>query len=453
MIDQTENIIALEQELDWLEEVINQSIASYLLQEGHENNWFDIPLPSLESTNSALTQFVNQHQLNQLERLTLALSFAPNIRPNLLDIFFGKNQLYDRPFSEFGGITNNEFSGFIPTVQTLLFIATAAHPTLRVDLINVLAPKSTLRLEQVIEIQQTPDHVPSNGGAIKISENYLHYFLTGIQLHFEHSPDFPAHKIETPLDWQDVVLDDLVQEQIAEIQTWLEHGQSILDEWKLNRKIKPGYRSLFYGPPGTGKTLTATLLGKANGRDVYRIDLSMIVSKYIGETEKNLAKVFDIAQHKDWILFFDEADSLFGKRTNANSSNDRHANQQTGYLLQRIEDYPGVVILASNLRDNIDAAFTRRFQSMVHFKMPDVEERFILWKNAFSDGCVLDSDIDLYQLASTIEISGGAIINVLRSCAISAAQRKSNVVTKLDLLNAIRKEFSKEHKTINSDFL
>jgi AAA+ superfamily predicted ATPase len=453
MIEQPENIIALEQELDWLEEVINQSIASYLLQEGYENNWFDLPLPSLDSTNSALAQFVNQHQLNQFERLTLALALAPNIRPNLLDIFFGKNQLYDRPFSEFGGISNNDFSGFIPTVQTLMFIATAAHPALRLELINVLAPKSTLRLEQVIEIQQTPDHVPSSGGAIKISENFLHYFLTGIQLPFEHSPDFPAHKIETPLDWQDVVLDDLVQEQIAEIQTWLEYGHTILDEWKLNRKIKAGYRALFYGPPGTGKTLTATLLGKANHRDVYRIDLSMIVSKYIGETEKNLAKVFDIAQHKDWILFFDEADSLFGKRTNATSSNDRHANQQTGYLLQRIEDYPGVVILASNLRDNIDAAFTRRFQSMVHFKMPDVDERLILWKNAFSEGCTLDPSINLYELASTIEISGGAIINVLRSCAISAAQRNTTVVNKLDLLNAIRKEFSKEHKTINSDFL
>jgi AAA+ superfamily predicted ATPase len=453
MIEQPENIIALELELDWLEEVINQSIASYLLQEGYENNWFDLPLPSLDSTNSALAQFVNQHQLNQFERLTLALALAPNIRPNLLDIFFGKNQLYDRPFSEFGGISNNDFSGFIPTVQTLMFIATAAHPALRLKLINVLAPKSTLRLEQVIEIQQTPDHVPSSGGAIKISENFLHYFLTGIQLPFEHSPDFPAHKIETPLDWQDVVLDDLVQEQIAEIQTWLEYGHTILDEWKLNRKIKAGYRALFYGPPGTGKTLTATLLGKANHRDVYRIDLSMIVSKYIGETEKNLAKVFDIAQHKDWILFFDEADSLFGKRTNATSSNDRHANQQTGYLLQRIEDYPGVVILASNLRDNIDAAFTRRFQSMVHFKMPDVDERLILWKNAFSEGCTLDPSINLYELASTIEISGGAIINVLRSCAISAAQRNTTVVNKFDLLNAIRKEFSKEHKTINSDFL
>ncbi len=453
MIQQSENIIALEHELDWLEEVINQSIASYLLQEGYENNWFDLPMPSLDSNESALAQFVNQYQLNQFDRVTLALALAPSLRPNLLDIFFGKNQLYDRSFSEFGGIVNNDFSGFIPTVQTIFFIVSGAHPSLRSEVIKILSPKSVLRLEQVVNIQQPPDHIPSSGGAIKISENYLHYFLTGIELPFEHSPEFPAHKIETPLDWKDVVLDDLVQDQIAEIQTWLEYGQTILNEWKLNRKIKAGYRALFYGPPGTGKTLTATLLGKANGRDVYRIDLSMIVSKYIGETEKNLAKVFDIAQHKDWILFFDEADSLFGKRTNATSSNDRHANQQTGYLLQRIEDYPGVVILASNLRDNIDAAFTRRFQSMVHFKMPDVDERLILWKNAFSEGCTLDPSINLYELASTIEISGGAIINVLRSCAISAAQRKSHVVNKLELLNAIRKEFAKEHKTINSDFL
>ena len=146
--------------------------------------------------------------------------------------------------------------------------------------------------------------------------------------------------------WDDLVLDDLVHEQVQEINTWLEHGATLMSDWGLYRKIKPGYRSLFYGPPGTGKTLTASLLGKTSGRDVYRIDLSMVVSKYIGETEKNLSKIFDTAENKNWILFFDEADSLFGKRTATNSSNDRHANQQTAHLLQRVEDFPGVVILA-----------------------------------------------------------------------------------------------------------
>lgn len=137
---------------------------------------------------------------------------------------------------------------------------------------------------------------------------------------------------------------------------------------------------MFSGPPGTGKTLTAALLGKSTGRDVYRVDLSMVVSKYIGETEKNLSRVFDAASYKEWILFFDEGDALFGKRTEASSSNDRHANQLTGYLLQKIEDFPGTVIVATNLKSNMDEAFTRRFQNMVHFTIPGPEERLQLWK-------------------------------------------------------------------------
>ena len=201
---------------------------------------------------------------------------------------------------------------------------------------------------------------------------------------------------------------------------------------------------------GTGKTMTATLLGKTTGREVYRVDLSMIISKYIGETEKNLAKIFDVAEHKNWILFFDEADSLFGKRTVANSSNDRHANQQTGYLLQKIEDFAGIIILASNLNDNIDSAFSRRFQSMVHFKMPDVQERYELWQQAFSGKCKLAPDIDLYKIAENYELSGGAIINILRYCALAAIQRGGDVALKEDVVAAIKKEFRKEHKTISN---
>jgi SpoVK/Ycf46/Vps4 family AAA+-type ATPase len=178
----------------------------------------------------------------------------------------------------------------------------------------------------------------------------------------------------------------------------------------------------------------------------------MIVSKFIGETEKNLAKVFDAASYKDWILFFDEADALFAQRTTASSSNDRHANQQTGYLLQRIEDFPGVVILASNLKANMDEAFTRRFQAMIHFAMPSAAERLILWQQAFAGSCELEDDVDLAKIAQKYELAGGAIINVLRHCAlvaISRAEQKpqgSKKVSAMDVMQGIRREFSKDNK-------
>ena len=236
-------------------------------------------------------------------------------------------------------------------------------------------------------------------------------------------------------------------EEIANINTWMLHSKTILEDWGLGKAIKPGYRSLFYGPPGTGKTLSATLIGASVGVDVYRIDLSMVVSKFIGETEKNLANVFDQAQNKNWILFFDEADALFGKRTQTSSSNDRYANQEISYLLQRVEDFPGVVILATNMKANIDDAFARRFQSFVYFPMPDAEQRLRLWKGILNCESSLAKDVNLEQLAEDHELSGGAITNVVRYGALRALQRPEPLICQSDLLRGISKERFKEGKT------
>ena len=216
-----------------------------------------------------------------------------------------------------------------------------------------------------------------------------------------------------------------------------------MEEWGLSRILKAGYRSLFYGPPGTGKTLAATLLGKRNGMDVYRVDLSMIVSKYIGETEKNLAKVFDLAENRDWILFFDEADALFGKRTSTQTSNDRHANQEVAYLLQRIEDFPGTVILATNLRTNIDEAFARRFQSMVYFPMPDEYTRRELWEKMLPQAWTPQGRAEMIEKAATYELAGGAMTNVIRSCALHLFISGSSVLDEAVLMEAARKEQQK----------
>lgn len=450
LMETDRSIQVLQQEIDWLQGVIDQVIKSYLLQEGHENNWIDIQPPDLTGVNAAYSNFVVQHNLNIFERLSIALTLAPHLRPEVLDVFFGKNQIYDRGFTEFGGVIDKNHSGFLPTGQTLCFLISSTDYDRRGEVQKIFSKENVLMREQVLILSDTEIHLPAMNGVLSLSQSWFHYFMTGEHLHQENSATFPAQKIKTELDWGDVVLDDLVMEQVVEINTWMEHGETLMKKWGLYRKIKPGYRALFYGPPGTGKTLTATLLGKNSGREVYKVDLSMIVSKYIGETEKNLSRIFDIAQHKNWILFFDEADALFGKRTAANNSNDRHANQQTAYLLQRIEDFPGIIILASNLRANMDEAFTRRFQSVVHFTMPTPSERYQLWKNAFSGTCTLDPAIDLYRISEDYELAGGAIINILRYCALSAIRRNSTVVSQEELLAGLRREFRKENKTVGS---
>jgi len=448
-MDNDLNTAILHEEVNWLQRVIDQVICTYLLQDGHENNWLDIPMPILPDAGCPYATIINEWKLDVYARLVLALAMAPHIRPEVLDIFFGKNQIYDRGFTEFGGVIDKNHSGFLPTGQTLSFLITANNPELRSEITKIFEKDNMLMKEEVIMLTDTETYLPRLNGILSLSSSWFHYFLTGSHLLIENTSSFPAQKITTNMDWEDIVLDDLAMEHIAEITTWLEHGTTLMLDWGLLKKIKPGYRALFYGPPGTGKTLTATLIGKTSGRDVYKVDLSMIVSKYIGETEKNLSRIFDTAQHKNWILFFDEADALFGKRTAANSSNDSHANQQTAYLLQRIEDFPGIVILATNLKANMDEAFIRRFQSIIYFAMPSAEERYQLWKNAFSGTCTLHPEIDLYKIAEDYELAGGSIINVLRFCALAAIRRNDTVVNRQELLAGIKREFKKENKTLS----
>jgi len=243
------------------------------------------------------------------------------------------------------------------------------------------------------------------------------------------------------------VLDEITRNEVEEIKDWISYGDTLLNDWVLSRNIKPGYRALFYGPPGTGKTLTASLLGKTTGLDVYRVDLSMVVSKYIGETEKNLSNVFDQAENKNWILFFDEADALFGRRTQTSSSNDRYANQEVSYLLQRIEDFPGIIILATNLKANLDDAFSRRFQAMIHFGLPDAEQRLRLWKQAFSAEVKFEDKVDLEDIAQKYELAGGAIVNVVRYACLKAVKRENSVLLYNDILTGLRRELGKDGKT------
>ena len=221
-----------------------------------------------------------------------------------------------------------------------------------------------------------------------------------------------------------------------------------MDDWGMAAKLRPGYRSLFYGPPGTGKTMTACLLGKSTGRDVYRVDISLVMSKYIGETEKNLARVFDQAEHKGWILFFDEADALFGKRSETRDAHDRYANQEVSFLLQRIETFDGIAILASNLRENIDDAFARRFESIIYFPMPRPEERLRLWRRGFSPKARLDGAVDLEKIAREHVLSGGAIMNVIRYVSLETLGNGSDFVTLDTLLHGIRHELAKEERGI-----
>jgi hypothetical protein len=440
------NAEVLERELAWAAALIEASIKLYF---GHDCGIADVRelhAPDLSHSEAPYAKLLREHGLLSFEaRAVLVLALAPHIRPQLLDHFLMRNVHYERGFTEFGGVPVTH-GGFQPTVETAAFVLCGENVVRRLELLALFQPGHPLRDSQLLELEEGKGPQGIFASPLAIHLQQLAPLTTGADYRPEFSADFPARRLETALEWDDLVLNDSVMEEVEEIRAWIDHREALFGDWQLGRHVKPGYRSLFYGPPGTGKTLTASLIGKACGRDVYRIDLSMVVSKYIGETEKNLSRVFDHAQRRNWILFFDEADALFGKRTQTSSSNDRYANQEVAYLLQRVEDFDGVVILATNLKSNIDDAFARRFQSMVYFPMPDVEERIELWNKAFVQQGRLAADIDVEQLAQEHEISGAAVSNVVRYAALMALRQGASQVSLADLRQGIRRELRKEGK-------
>jgi Cdc6-like AAA superfamily ATPase len=332
----------------------------------------------------------------------------------------------------------------LPTGETALFLLAGDDMKQRFIYYPLFDTDHFLVRSKVLKLESVGSNEPFMNGRLSLSEDYARYFVAGSFLKPEFSEAFPARLVTTEMEWADAVYAPHTLEGIIEIKDWIQHGQTVLHDMGLGKRLRPGYKSLFYGPPGTGKTLTASLLGKDTGRDVYKIDLSMVVSKYIGETEKNLARVFDQAETKDWILFFDEADALFGKRTEIINSHDRFANQEVAYLLQRIEEHKGVVILASNLKENIDKAFTRRFQSIIHFPIPGVDERYNIWKQSFSEKLPPAKDVDLRKIAEKFVVSGGLMMNVIRNCSLKAVKNKQKSIPLADIENGIRRELLKE---------
>jgi SpoVK/Ycf46/Vps4 family AAA+-type ATPase len=194
----------------------------------------------------------------------------------------------------------------------------------------------------------------------------------------------------------------------------------VYDEWGFPGLPSRGTVALLAGPSGTGKTLTAEVVAGDLGLDLFVLDLSSIMSKYIGETEKNLAGLFDAAEAGDAVLFFDEADALFGKRSAVNDAKDRYANVEVAYLLQRLERHDGLVLLATNLPNNIDDAFLRRLHAVLEFAAPGPDERRAIWERAFPPGCPT-KDLELELLAREAELSGGAIATAAVSAAFDAA--------------------------------
>lgn len=274
------------------------------------------------------------------------------------------------------------------------------------------------------------------------------------RLHSGHHLAELARKIEPRYEWEDLVLPETPTRMLMEMVSMVQSRPQVLEGWGLGRKLTAGagVSALFSGDPGTGKTLAAQIMAHELGIDLYRIDLSTVVSKYIGETEKNLEKIFREASESNAILFFDEADSIFGKRSEVKDAHDRYANIEVGYLLQRMEDYSGVAILATNLRANLDEAFTRRLQFIINFPFPDEAYRQRIWKVLMPPDLPVAEDLDFGLMADRFKVAGGSIRNIIVSAAYLAAA-DGGVVTMDHLMHGTRREYQKMGRLLHdADF-
>jgi hypothetical protein len=260
-----------------------------------------------------------------------------------------------------------------------------------------------------------------------------------------------ARRIEPRYTWDDIVLPADSMTQLREICQRVEQRHRVLDDWGFDDKLSlgKGVTALFAGPSGTGKTMAAEIIASELGLDLYKIDLSGIVSKYIGETEKNLDRIFTAAENANAILFFDEADALFGKRSEVRDSHDRYANIEISYLLQKMEQYEGIAILATNLRQNLDDAFVRRLAFTVHFPFPDQADRRRIWAGIWPEATPVAEDVDFDFLSSQFKLSGGNIKNVALSAAFLAAS-DGGQVTMAHVFHATQREYQKIGKVLSA---
>ena len=443
MNDQNETPALLEY-LHWLKEIVNQRIS---LNETCEFNTLlsSNPEPDLSLFNEdPLKMIFIKSKMTASQKIIVLLSIAPYYIPDYLNYLAA-----DQQKAQLLCLSRSQINGMvIPTVESAIFILAGYSPESRHYYLSYFFDNAFLVRNAFVEIPPATQSDPLTSLRFLPGEKTMTGLLSQDPDNPKFTNSFPAEKLDTDYQWEDLVLPFDTREQINEVRDWVEFEKLMVEKDLRQTKFKFGCKSLFHGPPGTGKTLAATLLGKHTGKKVYRIDLSAIVSKYIGETEKNLSRVFDRASNGDWILFFDEADALFGKRGSTNNAHDRYANQEVSYLLQRFETYEGLSILASNYITNIDKAFYRRFDNIVEFKKPEHEERLQLWKKFLPEGYVFDPEIDIERTAYKIEINGAAIYNIMRHSYMKAVLRGDNIIKGQDMQDSLRKEKIKEGKVI-----
>lgn len=322
---------------------------------------------------------------------------------------------------------------------------------------KILWARAACDQPQSVGAQGQPQSVGAQGIAPLLPDvqTNLQELFAATRMQSGHDLTALARKITPKHTWDNIILPANQLNQLREICNQVKYHHIVCNQWGFDQTLSlgKGINVLFSGSPGTGKTMAAEVIASELQLDIYKIDLSQIVSKYIGETEKNLDRVFTAAENANAILLFDEADALFGKRSEVKDAHDRYANLEVAYLLQKMEEYEGITILTTNLRQNLDEAFTRRIRFIIEFPLPEADNRLQIWQRIFPKQTPLEEDVDLKLIAQKFQLAGGSIRNIAVAAAFLAAE-EGNCVGMKHLLQATKREFQKMGRLINEeDFL
>lgn len=474
----------LEKELNWFRQIVR-----YRETNSIDQVTFD-KIPSLSipilSEGSHYEKIVTRLKLTPEDRVALLLALARALDDNSL---FGLQDLLamqaSPPFSPpdnnedeetkmetihnlfwakkmIGGHLHSETQTFIPTLKTLLFLLCGSNKIAQQEALLHFHTRHALFLEGIIEMH--PLGASSQGDRVVqdwinhqifLNPSYLRYFLGGPVPQPEDDLNLPIRLIDSGLTIDDLVLPDKVHSQLQPAIHFIEHGQEFFKREGIRNKFKEGFVMLLYGPPGTGKTLTASALGNTLGIKTYQLEVSQVISKYIGETSQNMEKVFaELERAIQWlegqmcILFIDEADAVMGKRSNVKDSKDRYANMDVSFLLQRLEKFPGLLILATNYERNMDEAFGRRIQTYLHIPLPNEEQRKQLWKNILPPPYTYTSPNMPSILAHQFAMTGGHIQNILKQACLHTESDNTTVLEfNRHLEPYIKSEYMKKNMT------
>jgi hypothetical protein len=302
-----------------------------------------------------------------------------------------------------------------------------------------------VEVRMVAQLARTQALIASNGQVAHVSDQLEAACAAVTRRHSHHF----AISVKPHRGPKDLILPPSLHQQVLEVAQFFRAWPHVAEAWGFRRLVtgQGGIKALFTGDSGTGKTLAAEVIAGLLRMPLLKVDLARVVSKWVGETEKHLEAAFSEAEESHAVLFFDEADALFGKRGEVQHGTDRYANLEVSYLLQRLEDHNGLVILASNLKDNIDAAFTRRFQIVIHFPRPEFAERRRIWEIAFPKSAPIDAGIDFNALAR-LDLTGAGIVGAARTAALLAADEASEPITAAHIVRAISRQYHREARIL-----